>query len=234
MHEYIIILAEKDAGALGRVRCWPGAQAARQDGVVWLRGIFAKDRPPVAIRQLPAVKTYRAGEGGLLFPEGALTPVGELPRLNWQSLKDFIPVELPVSALPGRVTEQAPVRLVASGRAEQGAALLTTRDAWANWVETAPSVRLQCLHFAASADGKALILGAAMPPLPGRELWMRHQILLPAGFDFEYPVVSELIQRKYNPGKQAMLLFDENGRFDKIDGKSFVRATRSAVRMTQF
>jgi len=232
MKEFIIILAQKDIDALGYIRCRPQAQAAVQEGRIWLRGIFAKEQPEVKIRQLPAQRTYRLGDGNLLFLPGGLTPVGELPKLPWQPLTEFLPVELPVSALPAVVQRRVSLRVIPSGRVEQGAALLAEWPVWATYADTAPAGRLRRLRFAASAQGKALILGDVLPPVPGREYWMRDGILLPGGFDFEFPVVSELVQKKYNPDNDAVLLFDENGSMDKISQSHFVAATRSAVRRT--
>lgn len=234
MKEYVIIIAEKDLEALGRVRCWPQALAARCEGEVWLRGIFAQERPPKEIRQLPARQTYLLGAGELLFPEGGLTPVGNLPQLHWQPLTVFLPVELPMSALPGEVSGRIPLQVLPSGRAEKGAALLTEWPNWAAWTETAPLARLGCLQFAASAPGQVLVLGNILPAIPGREYWARESILLPAGFDFEFSSTWELVQKKYNSANDVILLFDENGRMDKISRKHFVQATRSAVRLTQF
>lgn len=232
MKEFIIVLAEKDVDALGYIRCHPQAQAAKQEGQIWLRGIFAKEQPELTIRQLPAQRTYRLGDGNLLFLPGGLTPVGELPKLPWQPLTQFLPVELPVSALPAVVQRRVSLQVIPSGQVEQGAALLADWPVWATYADTAPIIRLQRLRFAASAHGKALILGDVLPPMPGREYWMRDGILLPGGFDFEFPVVSELVQEKHNPDNDAVLLFDENGSMDKISRSHFVAATRSAVRKT--
>ncbi|MCK6691624.1 MAG: hypothetical protein L6Q97_05925 [Thermoanaerobaculia bacterium] len=233
MKEYVVILAEKDMDALGRVRCWPQALAARCEGEVWLRGIFAQERLAKEIRQLPARQTYLLGTGELLFPEGGLTPVRTLPQLHWLPLTVFLPVDLPVSALPGEVSDRVSLKVLPSGRAEKGAAMLTGWPLWAAWVETAPRARLDRLLFAASASGQALVLGNILPAIPGREYWMRESILLPAGFDFEFPATWELIHKKFNPDNDAILLFDESGRMDKISRNHFVRATRSAVRLTQ-
>lgn len=233
MSEYIVVLAEKDAEALGQIRCFPGLQAAAREGHIWLRGIVAKTQPPVLIRQLPALQTFLLGPGEQLFPIGGLTPTSLLPPLDWQALPAFLPAELPVSALPGSIGERVPLRIVASGRAEKGAALLTGWPVWAAYVEKAPAVRLQGLRFAASERSQALITGDILPPLPGREYWLQAGLLLPAGFDFEFPVLAELIRKKYNPENATVLIFDENGAFEKIDRNLFAPATRSAIRMTQ-
>lgn len=232
MKEYVIILAEKDLEALGHIRCWPQARAAAHEGRIWLRGIFAKEQPAVKILQLPAQRTYRLDADNRLFPPGALTPERELPRLDWRPLSTFLPVDLPVSALPGKIQDQIMLKIVPATGAGKGAALLTEWPVWAAFVDTAPAIRLSRLRFAASADGKALVLGDVLPPLPGREYWMRDGVLLPGGYDFEFPVVAELVQKKYNPKNDALLLFDESGRMDSISKKHIVQTTRSAVRLT--
>lgn len=234
MKDFVVVLAEQDTHRLGSLRCEPGLQAAVHEEQVWLRGIRGKDQLPLAVRRLPLRQTFRMDAEARLFPPGGLTPTGRLPQAEWLDLTRFLPVELPVSALPAVATDRIPVRLRPSGRAEKGAALLLDRAVWTAWVDGAPASRLERLRFAGSEQGRVLVIGDILPPLPGCEYWMRHYNLLPAGFDFEFPVLSTVIRDQYNPDASAFLLFDESAVFEKINQTDFRVATRRAVRNTPY
>jgi hypothetical protein len=233
MREHIIVLQKKDKQALGAVRCLSGLLAAVEYDLIWVRGIFAAGDADKKIRQLPAIRSFTLDEQESLFPVGSLTPVGKLREMDWEPLEDFIGLEIPTSAMPGQVTEKYWPGLIASSRVAEGNALLTSLDVWRSYAETAPQARLEKIRFAASANKQVILLGTPLPPVPGKEYWMNNNILLPSGLDFEIPVVSALIAKKFNPANDHILLFDDDGSWDKIAADSFVPVTRSAVRLTE-
>ena len=232
--ELIIILAARDREALGAVRCLPGLRVAEADGRLWLRGIPTDVAPDLRLRQLPAVQTYLLDKSEYLFPAGGLTPVGKLDEMPWTPLAAYIRPELPTSALPGKVEEgRYPVRLVPSGRAEAGGALVTELAGWREYAATAPEVRLQGLRFAASEHDQVLVLGTPLPPVPGKEYWLTHNLLLPAGYDFELPLSAGLLAARLNPRNDAVLLFRPDGNWERIPQEALVTASRSAARLTK-
>jgi hypothetical protein len=233
MKELILVLTAKDREALGTVRCLPGLRVAEAQGALWLRGIDTDATPDLRLRQLPAVQTYLLDEEEYLFPPGGFTPVGALPDLCWTPLATFIRPELPTSALPGKGVGRCPVKLVPSGRAEAGGALVTDLLVWQQYAATAPEVRLQGLRFAASENDQVLVLGTPLPPVPGKEYWLTHNLLLPAGFDFELPLAAGLLAAKLNPRNDAVLRFGPDGSWEKIPKEALVSASRSAARLTR-
>lgn len=228
--ERILVLATAQRAALGTVRDQPGLRAAADGGgQLWLRGLPAAGPLPLALRQLPALATYAADAEGRLFPGDKPTPTGRLPPLAWQPVAAFSPLAMPTAALPGQPPAPVPIRLRPSAAARPGAALLTTLAALAGYADTAPAVRLAGLRFAVSARGQALLLGTPLPPLPGQEYWASAGLLLPAGFDFEVPLVADLLA-----GQRAadVLLFFPDGQYEVIAAAHLHPVTRSAVRLT--
>jgi hypothetical protein len=234
MKEMIMVLSQTDKAALGSVCCLPGLQAADDEEFIWVRGIPAQKKIDLRIRQLPGLHTYQLDADNNLFPPGGLTPVGKLKSLNWVALSSFITVELPVSALPGKINQHHVIRLVASGRSQAGNALLTDLATWKAYAEQAPLVRLQQTRFAVSEKNNVLIVGSPLPALPGREYVLQHDtLLLPCGYEFDPPVISNLVITRLDPLKEALLLFDTNGTWEKIPRTAFVHSTRSAIRLTK-
>lgn len=233
MKELIIVLSQADKAALGSVRCLPGLQAAEDEGFIWVRGINALDNIDLRIRQLPGLHTYTPDADNNLFPPGGLTPVAKLKPLKWVPVAEYITVTLPVSALPGKVNLQHTIRLIPSGRSQEGDVLLTSLTTWKTYAETAPLVRLQQTRFAVSENNKVLIMGTPLPALPGREYVLQDTLLLPCGFEFDPPAISELVIARFDPSKESLLLFDTDGTWEKVPKNAFMPSTRSAIRLTQ-
>ena len=226
-----MVLPASAYNALGNVRTIPRLAAARHGDHIWLRGI-SPHQPEKALRQLPVLHTYLLDAEERLFLSGKRTPHSALPYLSWEPLLSFIKAELPMSALPARLQEQYMPVLVPSGIPAEVQALLTSLQTWKEYAETAPLIRLQRLRFAATEDGRALITGTPVPSIPGKVYTIRYNILLPAGYDFDLPALASLTAARLNPENTALLLFHVNGQWERIPAQNFVRATRSAIRLT--
>lgn len=233
MQEFVLLLLKKHVVALGQLRRVQGIRVSEHsDGHIWLRGAMGKDQPEVIFRQLPLSQTFRLGANGEMYPPDGLTPVGKLPALDWKPIADFVPVALPKSALPATTLAQVPLQIVLSKQVKPGVALLLPWSDWAHWIETAPDIRCENLHYAVSENGEVLVVGGPLPPLPGQEYWAEETVFLPLGFDLELPAMRLLLKNKYNAGEQAILLFYEDGSFQKIEKEQFKPATRASVRRT--
>lgn len=232
MKELILVLAEKDRLSLGNIRCIPNIQAAISEGFIWLRGIAATGNIDLKIKQIPAQQSYTLDDENYLFPINTVTPIGKLKEMDWQDLSTFMPVEIPVAALPAQTDLQQPIQLVKAKQMVEGTALLSDLNVLKQYAERAPAIRLQQIRFAVSEYDKVLIVGTPLLPIPGKEYWMRNSMLLPSGYDFEFPIFADLIRSRLALEKDIYLLFDEQGNWEKIPLAHFKQGTRSAIRMT--
>lgn len=232
MSYWIFKLAKKDRPALAKLRCSPGLEAAEDGDWIWLKAVAQGKEPPVEILQLPLVQTYKLDDQNRLFLKEALTPIRQGPSVDWRPLTVLIPLEIPASAMPGKVGEGYQIQLVPSEEGHVGDALLTDWNTWKNYADGAPLVRLDQLQFAVAENKKVLVLGQPLPPIPGREYWVQHHNLLPCGFNFKIPLVAKLLMQRLNEYQDAFLLFDVSGSCQKIEVENIVQASRSAVRLT--
>jgi hypothetical protein len=231
--EIVLLLPAEKYAVLGNVRCIPGLLAAIDDQHLWLRGISTAEKTDPLLLQLPAIHTWWLDEQEQLFPPNGLTPIATLKKLRWQSLPELLPVTLPASAMPAVLPNPLRLQLEACSTPQNSDALLTTFSAWHNYGTTAPEVRLQALSFAASAGGKVLITGHPLPPVPGKEYVLQHQLLLPAGYSFAPAGIAAIVSQQLNPAQTDLLLFHTNGTWECIPATAFVKASRSAIRLTK-
>jgi len=224
--ESVLLLAAKHRDRLGTVRTVPGWKAAVDDSGIWLKGPVENGTAGRALKSLPAMATYLADDKNRLFPEGKQTPVLELKDMEWLNLADFLPVELPVSALPAEAPEGIAVRLSRSIDPEPAAAVIVPVQAWTDYRKNAPQVRLRALRFALS-DNEALITGTPLPSLKGKSYWQHKNILIPSGYTFEPLILGDLIAEKISADN--LVLMSPDGQMEVIPLLAFSPAGRNLI-----
>ena len=233
MKEIVFVIAKEDKATLYPIRTITGLEAGEVNGEIWLRTHNIKQKVPLETWKIPFQKTFSIGENQLLFATDSLTPIGKLPEINWKPLSGFLPVVMPVSAFPGTSERKAKLRLIEKEQPQESKAMITSLTIWKKYGESALELKLQRLIFAVSSEDEVLIWGTPLPPIPGREYWKKGQIFLPNGYDFEFSHLGKVVERKLNLTNKSMILFQKNGQFSIIPEHYFVKATRSAIRLTQ-
>lgn len=210
-----------------------GMEALLDTEVVWLRGSEVTEELGLALRLVPDLQRFDVSADGAITPHGLRIPVGRLPAGSWQPLSDLIKPKVQTAALPGISPPAVEIRLVRSDEERAPAALLVPFEVWATYAEHAPQVRLSPLRFACSPDGKALIMGTPLPPLPGQPLVDRHGVLTPAGYDWSPALEPIVLRRAMGLGEGDVALLRKDATYDLIRSDAFVQALRSAVRLTR-
>ncbi len=231
MSTTIIVLAEQHINELGRVRTIAGWQAAPYQQEIWLKGPTPIGESNMLIKSLPVLKSFTLDEQDRLFPTGKPTPTGKLPSLKWKPLASFVPITMPISAMPGTLNVQSSIQLTRSQHAKPAYALRITLHAWQLYVNTAPTIRLQQLKFAVSAADEVLVIGKPLPSIPGNNFWENGNLLLPAGYDFQPTFLGALLNQQFSDEKDAFILFESDGSRTVIPLTFFKPAVRSTVRL---
>lgn len=222
----VILIREKYKERLGGIRQAPGWLAAVDKDRLWLKGPVNNGAFQKTLSALPSEGNYLMDEQGRLFPVGRQTPVRTLKELDWQPLREFLPLEMPVSAMPGVTEATIPLKLKRSTIEHPIYALKTTLVDWKAYAEAAPAIRLEALRFAVSEKAEVLVVGTPLPALRGSFYWSNQQLLLPAGFDFDPPVLAALM-----PASVHLSLFDESGNLEYIPQVAFTPADRKTIRL---
>jgi hypothetical protein len=226
------------------------ARLSRQRGIgicefgdeLWLRGKSLSDELDRGLKLVPGARRYALLADGQLVPQGKLVPRGRLPEGNWLLLVDWLAQNLVLpsinnfssssaaAAVPS--VQAAPLRLVRSSIIRDSALLETRLAAFHDYVLTAPQWRLDRWSYVATSDGRVLVRGIPLPPLPGIQWYENEAICAPLGFAWEPAVEAALIRRvlRLAPGESALLRPD--GTWEPVAAEQWVRCTRSSVRLT--
>ncbi len=199
---------------------------------VWLRGVGLDDQISRTLRSLPGCERFLVLEDGQLVGWDESVPRLRLPTQMWQSLAEWLSIELPIPPFAGLIDHKIPLRLVRTDVPVEANLLKTSWQIWRDYASDAPQIRLNRLSFAVSAGREVLILGWPLPPVPGQRLVEADRVAIPAGFRTEPSIDSASIRRLLRLLPEEFAVYRENGSVEIVPGSAFVLATRSAVRLT--
>ena len=221
-----------DAASTLVLRLKPGLLAAREGDRFWIRGHDWSEGTTRLLRQLPLEAWYRVQPDGQLIRVNTRVPSGRLPALDWRPFEAHWELSLPPASLPGRAEGRVALRLERTEAPREADALWLDSNAWARYARSAPAVRLKPLSFAVCDDGRCLVRGRPVPPLPGLRLWESAAVLVPCGYTWQPAVDTPVVRQVLDVDDEDIVLWNEDGTWERLSADQFVRATRSAVRAT--
>ena len=232
MTRWAVRLDAMNAHYAAALRTARQVQALEVDGAVWLEGSLLDDALELRLRSVPGAERFHVDAVGQLVAEGRRIPSGKLPSGNWRPLRELISVELPRRAFTGVTAQRLSLQLVRGGKPAEPALLRVSLQAWHAYATRAPQIRLERSTFAVSQTGEALIRGTPLPPLAGERFVEDAGIVVPAGWTWTPAVEATVVREAFglNPGELA--LWGTDGSWERLADDDFVRATRSAVRLS--
>jgi hypothetical protein len=229
---WAVSLRAADSRSVAVLRLVPGIEALETADELWLRGTASDERIDLMLRQLPEAARFEVLADDQLRPEGKRLPRGRLPQGTWIALQSLAAVELPVATLAAPPTERIPFRCVRSGTMEEATVLLTNLNNWQAFGTGASQVRLNRLTFAVSSDGRVIVRGTPLPAIAGDRFYERGGIALACGWALPRWLDSGAARAALGIDADDLALFSHPGNWEFIPSDQFVRATRSAIRMS--
>lgn len=222
---------EQTLVALGQLRMNPEVLILIETDCLWLRGESLSEQTGNLLRSLPDADRYLVLLEEQLAHWGETVPRARLPAGPWQPISKWLTVTLPTASFAPQVQACIPFQLVRLSVPVEANMLRTTWATWRDYATTAAQIRLNQLSFAAS-ESEALIRGTPVPPLPGQRYIESGGVAIPLGWRPDPELDAKSIRRLLQVPEGTMALLLEDGRFESIPDHVFVRATRSATRMT--
>lgn len=223
-------IPQESSASVSRLRLVEGISLLESDEALWLRGESLDEPLDRMVRSLPGALRYRVLDDGQLILDGRDVPTARMPEGRWQPLRSWATVELPSAAFAGQSTARIPIELVRSDEVREPAILLTTLDEWRRYGLEAPQIRLDRWTFAVSTEGRALIRGTPLPPIPGERFVETEGIAISAGWSWTPAIDAATLRDVLSIDPRDVALIHSDGSWEVIGFASFVRATRSAIR----
>lgn len=229
---YFLSLPLRYKDSLSAVRHWENVKIGFAEEAVWAKDFTPAQVDSVEVKSLP-YKTVFYQSGAQLFLKDSLLPHQAVPSLLWTPIERGLPVRLPpFNHNYFGTKDKATVRLRQTDEVKEGYALWTSTTVLHAYTETAPAVRLQALRWVITDESKALILGTPLLPLQGQVFWRKDDFLFPAGYDLEFPLLTETVQDLLNPQGDGWIVWTEKGDYFKIEKEATTPLSIASFRKT--
>ena len=226
-------LPAASAHAVGLLRLRPGILVTEAGDWLWLRGDGLDDELDLELRKVPGAVRFTVGDDDAVTEFGRRLPADVLPGSQWSELSAWLAPFPQPAALPGVLSAKAPLSIVRGAVELPATVLVTTVIAVAEYATSAAAVRLNRLQLAAAADGRAVLRGDPLPPLPGRRYADEDGVAVPCGFALVPQLGAAALRALLGLGDGDLALFHEDGTYEHVAASSFTRATRGAARATR-
>ncbi|MCC9607993.1 hypothetical protein LOC68_02225 [Blastopirellula sp. JC732] len=231
MTPQVLRMERRFAETLGRVRSRPELSVGETAEHLWVRWEQEEETLDGELLSLPAVG-FAVLEDGQLIERGRSVPLGYLPEVEWTPIAEWMTIQIDAPALAATIPTPVRFQMKATSVAQESNVLLTSAKKWRDYAESAPQVRLNALVFAQNADQEVIVRGTPLPPIAGTYFVEQAGVAVVAGWTWSPPVAAEVLARSLRISGDDLALLHADGSWEKIRGEEFVRATRTAVRLS--
>lgn len=231
-HPWAVRMAGAGAPAAAELRLERGVDVCEADDALWLRGDVCDERLDLLLRRLPGALRYEVLSDGQLRPEGKRLPSGRLPNGPWTAIGKWAVVDLPIATLAARATSRIPYRLERVATSQEPSLIVTTLNIWEAYGAIAPELRLDRLIFAVSSDERVIVRGVPLPPIGGERYYEQSGLAIPCGWGWPSWLTAEVVRDALEIETADLALISPSGAWQVIQRDQFVRATRSAIRLS--
>lgn len=229
---YFLEINKEHKDFLGAVRHWENLKIAFETNTIWIKEFSAEQINSAEVLQIPYTKTYELKDN-LLFEKGKQLPTKKLPSgLLWSPVLRGLPVSLPnFNHNFFGIDQTLQITLKRSENVKEAHALLVEYQELKSYIELAPKFRLEPLQWIV-IHNKALIIGKPSLPLKGDTYWFKNDFLLPSGYDFEWPVLTQTLKDKLNPFDKNIILWNKDNSYSSISKQNIKPLSISSFRLT--
>lgn len=214
---YYIQLEASRKDDLASIRSWSNLKVAFDSDFIWIKDFDFTQINSLEVKSISFKTCYYSKQGKLFFID-SLLPERNVPALLWTQIDRAISVKLPsYNHNYFGLNENIETKLVLSNDEHDSEAMITDITALKQYIISAPEIRLKNLKWTILNNTRALIVGLPMLPIKGEVYWKNKNMLLPAGYDFEFSILIDLINKKVNPENDNLVIWNTDSTYALID-----------------
>lgn len=229
---YYLVIDIANKEDLGLIRNWNTLKAAFEDGKIWITGFDTEQIQATEIKSIPFKSLYYEKNGKLFFLH-SLLPERTVPSLLWTPIDRALQIELPsFNHNYFGMKEKIEIKLIPSEEIYESIAMITTIHTLGQYIETAPSIRLQNLHWAVLDNDKAFVVGTPLLPVLGDVYYKRGDFIIPSGYNFDLHSLVDALNNVINPNQNYWIVWNRNTSYFKISKNDMQPISISSYRKT--
>lgn len=229
---YFLVINETLKSDLGTIRSWNNLKIAFDEKSIWIKDFDYAQINSLDVKSIP-YKTVFHSRQGKLFLLNSLLPDRNIPSLLWTPIERALPIKLPpFNHNYFGIHEKLSMQLISSESEVESEAMITTIDALHQYIETAPGIRLQKLKWVILNNNKVFLMGKPLLPIKGNVYWKQGDFIIPAGYDFDFFVLSETLNNLLNPEKHLIIVWNTDNTYSFIEKDELQPLSLSSFRIS--
>lgn len=211
--DYYLSLDQIHQSDLGLIRQWENLWLAFDDQKIWVKGFETTQLELLPLKSIP-FKTLYYSRRKKLFKHGSLLPEGPIPHLFWIQIAKALPLKLPPFNFNFfGVQEKISITLKQRTDEQVSVAMVASISSLATYIVNAPEIRLQVLNWTILNQEEVLLLGTPLLPIIGQTYWHKQDFLLPAGYDFNFTLLHDILNERVNPQGDHWVVWNTNSSY---------------------
>lgn len=229
---YIVEMQAAQMADLAHIRHHEHLRIAQEGSSIWIKGFTSQEINSTDIQSIP-FKTIYTLKDQQLYPLGALLPIKKIPSaLMWVALERMIPVALPAyNNNYFGLNQTIKLELIPSENEQVVSVLLVSLQNMEEFIGSASADRLSPISWCLVGQN-ALLVGKPLLPISGETYWIKDNFILPAGYDFNYPAISQTMNEKFNATGFNYILWKKDNTCIVIAKSAFTKLTRGSFKLT--
>ena len=229
---YYVKIDAKYKEDIAGIRHWTNLKVAFEKNSIWITNFDEVQINAVEVKSIPS-KTIYYSKGSKLYFLNSLLPDCNIPSLLWTPIERAMPLKLgDFNHNFFGIHEKVTLKLVANESEKEAEVLLVAIDSLKNYIESAPEVRLNNIHWILLSNKKALLFGKPLLPIDGKAFWRKKNAIIPVGFHFDLEMLSEILMTKINLEKNCWIIWNTDTSYIKIEKYLLEQLSISSFRKT--
>lgn len=229
---FFLKISSEHKELLATIRSWDNLKVAFDASYIWVKDFTPQQLDSSELHQIPFAVIYELKEN-LVFVRGSLLPSQKLPSgLLWTPILRALPLEVPsFNHNFFGINEKVSLKIIASEAEQEAFVLITTVEEAETYITTAAAIRLEKLQWVV-VDSKVVFFGTPLLPIQGETYWKKNNFLLPSGYDFEFPVLADLLQQKINAEGNNWFFWNKDATYFTVSKQDVKPLSISSFRLT--
>ena len=229
---YFLAIEKQYVDFLGKIRHWNNLKIATEDTHYWVKDFSFEQINSLEVKTIPYKQIYYT-QDHKLFKKDSLLPDRNIPSLLWTPVERGLPVELPSYNFNFfGVNDKIGIKLVPSENEKPVLGMIIDREVLEEYIQNAPAIRLTKLIWTILNETSVFIIGEPNLPIRGEIFWKNTNFFLPIGYDFELPILSNIINQVIDPEERTYIVFSKNSDYFLVEKTDFQTLSLSSFRLS--
>lgn len=229
---YYLVIHKNDYHLLSAIRHWSTIKLAYDNDEIWIKDFDYAQINSTEIKSIPQKTIYYSKEGKL-YLINSLLPEKNVPSLLWTAINRAISVTLPKYNFNYfGIQEKIEISLIPSSQEVDATVSLVSLKNIHEYLKTAPQIRLTNKTWVLINSQFALIMGTPLLPISGNDYWEFNEFLIPAGYQFNFPILSKELANTIIDSDNSIILWSTENEYQLIPQSNFRPLSLSSFRNT--